>query len=500
MLRMTVNITQKPMLVMTPKLQQAIKILQMHRLELAQYINQQMEQNPVLEFADTIEEADEISEDTDEVDKLNTEISEANLDVDTGLPDDDVNSLASKDDSPELDVTSDEFGDFDWERYFEDTFPVTKNEWEAPSEDDLRDNTITEQESLDEHLLWQLRMAVESEKDYTIGEAIIGNIDEDGYLMATLEEIAQNTETEIAEVERLLKVIQVFDPIGVGSRNLKECLLIQLQQLGLKDTIAYEIVEKNLLEFLESNRIPQLAKELGVEMDIVQAAAKVISNLEPRPGRQFSSERSEVIVPDVTVEKVDDKYSVFVNDSGPGLRVSPYYRSLLSKKNSLPSEAREYIRDNIQSAAWLLMNIERRYSTIQRVTESIFEEQKDFLDKGPSYLKPLTLKDIAAKLGNHESTISRVTTNRYVQTPWGVYELKKFFTSGISTKDGGMTSSTSVKEAIKEIVDNENPKKPLNDDEIVQKLSGKGIKIARRTVNKYRSELDIPSASKRKKW
>ena len=345
------------MLVMTPKLQQAIKVLHMQRMELAQYINQQMEQNPILE--EVLDEVEDLSEeiDIDEIDKLDAEIPEANLDVETGLPDEDVINVTSESDSPELDITSDEFGDFDWERYFEDTFPVTKSEWEAPSEDDMRDNVITEQESLDEHLLWQLRMTVKTEKDYIIGETIIGNINENGYLMATLEEIAQDTESETVEVERILKIIQGFDPNGVGARDLNECLLIQLKQLDLQNTIAYEIVERNLLNLVGANRFPQLAKELGVEMDLVQAAAKVILSLDPRPGSQFTTERPEVIIPDVTVEKVDGKYKVYVNDYGTKLRVSPYYRGLLNKKNSLPSEAREYIRENIRSAAWLLMNI-----------------------------------------------------------------------------------------------------------------------------------------------
>jgi len=483
------------MLIMTPKLKQAIEILQMNRIELSQHITQQMEQNPVLE--ETYEENVDLNT-TDETETLEEQIPESNLDVETGLPDEDIRDLIHGKDEPELDITSDDFGDSDWERYFDDTFPVTNNEWEAPPEDDMRDNVVVVEESLDEHLLWQLRMSVKTEKEYEIGETIIGNIDEDGYLNASIEEIGQMTETDVTEVERLLKLIQTFDPSGVGARNLKECLQIQLQQLDLQNTIAYEIVEKDLLEYLETNKLPQLAKQLDVDLDIIQAAAKAISSLEPKPGRQFSSERPDYVLPDVNIEKVDGEYRVFINDYGPKLRINPYYASLLRSKRF--ENDREYILNNIQSAKWLIESIERRRSTILRVTENIFDIQKDFLDKGSGYLKPLTLKDIADKVGIHETTVSRVTKNRYVQTPRGVFSLKSFFNSAIPTTSGGTASSASVKEMLKEIVAQEDHKKPLSDDEIVAKLAEKGIEIARRTVNKYRKELNIPSSSKRKKW
>jgi RNA polymerase sigma-54 factor len=358
----------------------------------------------------------------------------------------------------------------------------------------------TSSESLAEHLLWQLRMSVTSEEDYAIGEAIIGNIDEDGYLTIGVEEIAETLEIEVAEVERLLQLIQTFEPTGVGARDLRECLLIQLQQLGLENTIANEIVEKDYLHDLEANRFPQIAKSLGVGLDLVCAAAESIASLEPKPGRQFSSEKPEYIVPDVTVERIDGNYRVFVNDYGPRIRLSPYYRGMLSSGSSLPGETREYIQSKIQSAAWLLESIERRRRTIQRVTESIFEVQRGFLEKGPSYLKPLTLKDIADMVGVHEATVSRVTSGRYVQTPRGVFELKYFFNSAIPTENGGPTSSASVKEMIKDMIVSEDPQNPLSDKEIESRLNENGIHIARRTIAKYRKELNIASSSKRKKW
>lgn len=510
---LTPQLVQK--LVMTPKLQQAIQILAMPRLELAQYISQQMEENPVLEeLAD--EEQEEIMEDSESdgetADQEGGGAVEMDIDLETGLPDTEV---ASKKDSPELDVTDDDFGDFNWEEYFADEAPVARSDWEAPPDDDMRDSlaTVTPMESLEDHLLWQLRMAVSSDKDYAIGEAIIGSMDENGYLVnevtdeddktttevLDLADLAELLECDIADVERVLRIIQSFEPTGVGARNLKECLSIQLQQLGLEDTIAYDIVQKDHLADLESNRIPQIAKSLGVDLEVVRQAAIAISSLEPYPGRQFSLMKPEYAIPEVTVEELDGEYRVFMNDFGPTIGLNPYYWRLSSQR-SLQAETREYIRSKIESARWLLESIEKRRITILRVTESIFKVQRGFLEKGPEYLKPLTLREIADDIGVSESTVSRVTRNRYVQTPRGVFELKYFFNSSLSTKSGGTTSSLSVKELIKNMVDEEDPQKPLSDEDIRVNLSQKGISIARRTINKYRKELNIPPSSRRKKW
>ncbi len=499
-LRQQITMTQKPMLVMTPKLQQAIKILQMQRLELAQYISQQMVENPVLEEIeesyDEAEEKDTEDEAEDDVAELEDETAEADVDLETGLPDIEA---VPEEDSPELDITDENFGDVDWKEYFDDC-STASGEWEAPADEGSRDTLANPDESLQEHLLWQLRMSVTSEDDYAIGEAIIGNIDDDGYLTAELAEIAELLECDLADVERLLHLIQTFDPTGVGVRDLKECLLIQLRQLDLEGTVAYEIVEAGYLEDLEANRFPQIAKSLGIDLDLVSAAAEAIAALEPRPGRQFSSVKPEYVVPDVTVEEIDGEYRVFMNDYGPKLRLSPYYRGMLSSRNTLPDETRDYIRSKIQSATWLMESIERRRRTIMNVTESIFDVQREFLEKGPGYLRPLTLREIADRVGVHEATVSRVTRNRYVQTPRGVFELKYFFNSGISTESGEMASSTSVKEMLKTMIDKEDPQNPLSDKDIEQQLNEKGINIARRTIAKYRGELNIPSSNKRRKW
>jgi len=501
-------------LVMTPKLQQAIKILQMPRLELAQYISQQMEENPVLEELLDDEQEEMTGDNEDSVETPDSEDGETvdiDIDLETGLPGTEV---ASENDTPEMDVTDDDFGDFNWEEYFANDAPVARSDWEAPPDDDMRDAlaTVTPMESLEEHLLWQLRMSVASEDDYAIGEAIIGSMDENGFLVTEITDENDKTTTEVldiadiaellgcdlADVERVLQLVQTFEPTGVGARDLKECLSIQLRQLGLEDTIAYEIVEKDHLQDLEANRLPQIAKDLGVDLELIRQAAIAISSLEPYPGRQFGLTNAEYAIPEATVEKVEGEYRVFMNDSGPPIGLNPYYRKL--RQGTLKPETREYIRSKIESARWLLESIERRRRTILRVTESIFEVQRDFLEKGPTHLKPLTLREIADDIGVSESTVSRVTRNRYVQTPRGVFELKYFFNSSLSTKSGGVTSSLSVKEIIKNMVDEEDHQKPLSDEDIKVNLSKKGISIARRTIAKYRDELNIPSSTKRKKW
>lgn len=508
---LTTQLVQR--LVMTPKLRQAIQILQMPRLELAQYVTQQMVENPVLEETPYDESEDgEVEDETSDLEE--DETVEMDIDLETGLPD---TEIPSKSDTPEMDVTDDDFGDFNWEEYFANDAPIARSDWEAPPDDDMRDvmATVTPPESLAEHLLWQLRMSVTSEDDYAVGEAIIGSMDRDGYLVTDvidengnatgkteavdIADIAELLECDVAKVERVLQSIQSFEPAGVGARDLRECLSIQLRQLEAEGTIEYELVEKGHLQDLEANRLPQIAKSLGVDMEMVRQAASAIALLEPYPGRQFNSTKPEYIIPDVTVKEIEGEYRVFMNDSGPSIGMNPYYRRL-SSQGSLQAKDREYIRSKIESARWLMESIERRRRTVLRVTESIFEVQRGFLEKGASHIKPLTLRDISDDLGISESTVSRVTRNRYVQTPRGVFELKYFFNSALSTKSGGMASSLSVKEMIKSMIDEEDPQKPLSDNDIELQLGQEGVNIARRTIAKYRGELSIPSSTKRKKW
>jgi len=489
-MRPTLTMAQKQVLVMTPRLQQAIKILQMPRLELSQYITQQMNENFILE--ETSEEA-EIESKDDELEEL-IGIPESDVDLETGLPETDS---VTKDDMPELDIADEDFGDINWKEYFEDN-GTGSIEWEEPQED-RRDNSALE-ESLQDHLLWQLGLSVNSDKDYEIGEAIIGDINDDGYLVTDVEETAELSGYELSDIERILQIIQGFEPTGVGARNLEECLQIQLKQLNLEGTIPYRLVSEGCLKDLEANRYPQIAKSLGVSLNSVREAISVIASLEPIPGRPFNTVRNEYIIPDVILEKLDGEYKVLMNDYGPGLRISPYYKNILNSEDGSQEETRRFMQSKLESALWFLESLERRRKTIHKVAEAIFDVQEDFLEKGAEYLKPLTLKDVADVVGVHEATVSRVVRSRYAQTPQGIFELKHFFSSGISTGNGEMASSTSVKEIIKNVINSENQKKPLSDNEIVKILNKNGFKIARRTTAKYRKGLNIPPSDKRKQW
>jgi RNA polymerase sigma-54 factor len=491
----TLTMSQKQVLVMTPKLQQAIKILQMPRLELSQYITQQMNENFILEETyDDVEKDSEEAEIENKDDEL-IDIPESDIDLETGLPETDS---VTKDVVPELDIADEDFGDMNWKEYFEDN-GTGSIEWEEPQEEDRRDNSALE-ESLQDHLLWQLRLSVNSDKDYEIGEAIIGDINDDGYLVTDVEETAKSSGYELSDVERVLQIIQGFEPTGVGTRNLEECLQIQLKQLNMEGTVPYRLVSEGCLKDLAANRYPQIAKSLGVSLNSVREAIAVIASLEPIPGRPFNTVRNEHITPDVIIEKLDGEYKVLMNDYGPGLRISPYYKNILNSEDGSQEETRKFMQSKLESALWFLESLERRRKTIHKVAEAIFDVQEDFLEKGPEYLKPLTLKDVADVVGVHEATVSRVVRSRYAQTPLGIFELKNFFSSGISAGNGKMASSTSVKEIIKNVINIENQKKPLSDDEIVKILDKKGFKIARRTIAKYREELNIPPSNKRKQW
>jgi RNA polymerase sigma-54 factor len=496
----TLTMAQRQVLVMTPKLQQAIKILQMPRLELEQYISQQMVENITLEETyDDVEEAVEDVEVENKDDEFSNDPPESNVDLETGLPETDS---ATKEDLPELDIANEDFGDINWKEYFADSSSNTSSnsEWEEPSEEGRRDNLSVVEESFQDHLLWQLGLSVTTDHDYEIGESIIGEINDDGCLAADVEDIAKSMGYDVNDVQRVLQIIQGFDPTGVGGRNLEECLLIQLKQMGLEGTIPYKLIEEGHLKELGANRYPQIAKSLGVDLDSVREAINVIASLEPKPGRPFNTVRNESLNPDVIMEKIDGKYIAVMNDYGPRLGISPYYKNILNSENSLQEDTRKFIQTQFESALWFLESLERRRKTIQKVTEAIFDVQKDFLEKGPESLKPLILKDIADVVGISESTVSRVVNKRYVQTPQGIHELKHFFSSGISTKSGEDASSTSVKEVIKKVIEGENSKKPLSDKDIESILEKKGFKIARRTIAKYREELNIPPSSKRKQW
>ena len=472
-LRQTIKLSQQ--LVMTPQLQQAIKLLQMSRLELVDAINEEMEENPTLEEAMDQEEPSESDLNAAEGTKDKEETTE------------DVSNI----DASENDINWDQYV----ESYSASDYPARSYERE---EQPSYDSIIRQRDTLADHLKWQLQMSGLNESEREIADFIIGNIDEDGYLTASLEEIVQATREEIEKVEKVLKVVQGFDPPGIAARGLKECLLIQAGYLGLNNTLVEEIIKNHLLN-LEKRQLQAILKETGAGKDKVAAAVKVISEMEPKPGRPFAEDNAQYIIPDLYIHKMEDDYVIVQNEDGiPRLRVSGYYRDII-KKGLGKGDTKDYIQEKVRSALWLIKSIQQRQRTIYKTMESILKSQKDFFDRGIEYLKPLVLKDVADDIGMHESTISRVTNNKYVQTPHGIFELKYFFNSAISSYGGDDIASESVKEKIRQLISGEDTKKPLSDQAIVNLLNKNDINIARRTVTKYREMMGVPSSSKRKK-
>ena len=472
-MRMNLNLKMSQKLVMTPMLQQAIKLLPLARMELAQLIRQEIIENPVLE---------ELLEEENENDQENSqEEKEPNED----LTSDNEQSSDSQDQ------------EIDWDSYFQgniDQGMSVESYTERPS----IESTHKKEANLADHLMWQLDLSVDSDLDKFIGSCIIGNIQNDGYLCADLKEIAEISQTDEENVLRVLKIIQGFEPAGVAARSLKECLMIQTRTLSDKNPYV-EILIENYLERLEDRFLPKVASELKIDLEEVLDALKTIRNLCPKPGLLFSSERVDYVVPDLVVVQTEKGYDVVLNDDGvPSLRISPYYHNLL--KTTKEGQTKEYLEDKYRSALWLIKSIDQRRQTIYKVGKSIVKLQKNFLDDGLSYLEPMVLKDVAKDIEMHESTVSRITTNKYIDTPQGVFELKFFFHSGIKSYMGSAMSSIRVKNMIKEIISEENQSSPLTDDQMVEALMRKNAKIARRTITKYRKELNIPPASKRKKW
>ena len=332
-----------------------------------------------------------------------------------------------------------------------------------------------------------------------LGNYIIGNINEDGYLEVSVEELAKSSGHSVEEVEEVLKFIQEFDPVGVGARDTRECLLIQIKFQNLRGTLVEKLVQDHLQD-LEHKRYDKIAKALNVDMEEIQRAVSIIQALEPKPGRSYSADETIYISPDIYVFKVGDDYEIMLNEDGlPKLRINPYYKDVLTRQKAVPESVRTYIQDKLKSAAWLIRSIHQRQRTIYKVTESIVKFQREFLDKGITHLKPLVLRDVAEDIQMHESTISRVTTNKYLYTPQGLFELKFFFNSAISSMDGGTVASESVKEHIRNIIKMENKAKPYSDQEIAEILKKMNINVARRTVAKYRETMGILPSRKRKK-
>lgn len=479
--RLDLRLSQK--LIMTPQLQQAIKLLQLSRLELSQALSIELLENPLLED-EIIADDDMIPSESAEKEKKDDYIQE--------------NSDVEKDGSAE---GTDEFN-FIWEDYYGDNRNEGRDAGYFPSSQEEMpsyDQTLSRPVDLTEHLFWQLRLSTSDNKDEDIGTMIIGNIDDDGYLRATSDELSRLLNVSNEDIERLIKLIQGFDPIGVCARDLKECLLIQAAQLELKETLVEDII-LNHLEDIEKRNYQKIAKKINVPIDEIIKAVKVIEGLEPKPGRAYSVSEPHYIIPDVFVVKSDGDYLIYLNEDGlPKLRISPFYRRLLRAKRDVPEPTLDYMEKKFKSAIWFMKSIEQRNRTIYRVAESIVKFQREFFDKGIEHLKPLVLRDVAADISMHESTISRATTNKYMFTPQGIFELKYFFSTGISKGDGNVMSSLSVQQMIKEIVNDEDGKRPLNDQEIAERLKAKNINIARRTVAKYRKGMNISATTMRKR-
>jgi RNA polymerase sigma-54 factor len=475
-LRQQLKLTQQ--LIMTPQLQMAIKLLQLSRLELLNTIRKELEENPTLE-----EEIHEVS-------------AEESLD---GQPE-----KASTDSASTEEVTIKENireDDIDWNNYINEYSSSGRTHFEAERKESPDfESFIAHKESLRDHLLWQFLMTSPTQEEEKIGSLIVGNLNEDGYLDASLENLAAMSGSEPDKIEQVLALMQTFDPTGVCARDLRECLLIQARYYDLDDTIVIKIIE-NHLNHLENKNYRAIAKSLKISIEDVITAVKVIKSLEPRPGREFAEEEAQYINPDVFVYKLENEFVILVNDDGmPRLHVNNFYKNAFKEGGKFSDDAKEYIQDKMRSATWLIRSIHQRQKTIYKVMESILKFQRSFFDKGIAYLKPMVLRDVAEDIGMHESTISRVTTNKYVHTPRGIFELKYFFNSSIQRVQGDAIASASVQEKIRQIIESEDPKKPYSDDKISKLLKESNISIARRTVAKYREMMRVLPSNKRKEF
>jgi RNA polymerase sigma-54 factor len=469
------SLRQSQRVVMTPLLQQAIQLLQLSTLELQEVVQKELLENPLLEETPEVPDTPEGS----------TTPESPTAPTPEPLPLETTPREERQTDDLPFDLNQVMFDDHE-----ERSLVAQEDREDLPFE-----NIVRSVSSLTDHLDEQLRFATEEPLTRRIGGEIIGNLDEDGYLRAEVQEIADRCQASAADVEKVLMLVQGFDPPGVAARNIQECLLIQLKSDPNPDPVSVEIVEDHF-DDLTRRRYPDIARALKLPLDRIMESVEEIMGLEPKPGRRFGGNDSRYIVPDVVVHKMGNEYTVVLNEDGiPRLRVNSLYRSLLRNSGD---EARAYVEQKLRSAVWLIKSVDQRQRTLRKVTQSIVKFQREFLDKGLPCLRPLSLRDVGEDIGMHESTISRVTTNKYVETPQGLFELKFFFHSGIASGDGEMVSSVSVKKMIQDLLANEDPSKPLSDQEVAQILKGKGLTIARRTVAKYREELGIlPSHQRR---
>jgi len=466
-MKMGMRLGMQQRLVMTPRLQQALKLLQMPTLELQQVLKQEILQNPLLEEVDDVlDTADEEKEDKEE---------------------EEPKEPANKDDQDE------------WDEFYDSAWSSGGNP-EFEEREDFVERVPVARQTFAEYLFSQLRLATKDDHVLELGDYIIGSLDDSGYLTCALEDIARTFGVEIEDAEKVLKLIQAFDPPGVGARDLRECLLIQLEAKGLGDSMAAGIVRDHFDDFKQRKYL-DLTRKLKISLKEIQTQAGIIGSLNPKPGLDVIAESPKYVIPDLVVERVGEKYVIYLNDRNvPRLRISQSYKDELQSNPDITEETKDFIQGRLKNAKWLIQTIEQRRRTMIKVMESIVEEQAEFFEKGTASLRPLTLQQVASKISMHESTVSRVTTNKYVQTPRGVFELKFFFSSALGTQSGEEVSAKSAKLNIKNIIEKEDPKKPLSDQKIADILEKDGLIIARRTVAKYREQLGILPARHRKKY
>src|SRR5947209_4872081 len=460
--------------VLSPQLQQSLLILQTPLLELRNLVQQEMETNPVLEELPEEPGADERNEvEPSADDNFKNEFEK----------------LASLDE--------------EWRDYMAQSARYSGGSLDSKEEQDKRQflfDSIPVQETLQQNLIGQLNQSVLSASDRKAAELIIGNIDDNGFLQSTPEEMALNSGIPNEDFEKMLALIQSFYPAGVGARDLREALLIQLQRQGKENTLEHKIVSEHM-EDLGRRRFPEIARRIGISVEDVQKAANNIARLNPRPGQVFAAAPQNYVLPDVIVEKVDGQYqTIFNHEQIPHLRISNLYKDIIASGNTAGGEVKDYIRDKIRSGKFLIRSIHQRQQTIFNIAQQIVSRQRDFLEHGPSHFKPMIMLEVADAVGVHETTVSRAVSGKYMATPQGVFEMKYFFTSGYRTAAGESVSNISVKEAILDLVKHENGSAPLSDHEIVEILGERGIPIARRTVAKYRTELNILPSHMRRKY
>lgn len=479
-LRQQLKLSQQ--LVMTPQLQQAIKLLQLSRLELVETVQQEMMENPLLEERFDERSEHEVSQET-QVEGLTPDAAAARGEM--------------------TQTESELVKNAEWDDYLGDFSSTARQaqmrEIDLPEEGTSFEARLTSQPSLDGHLMWQLRLSSMTERQMEIGEVVIGNLDSAGYLGCPVEDVAAMAGATVEETEAVLTAMQRFDPVGVAARSPQECLLVQLDAFGYDDPVLIEMVRDHL-EDLENKRYKPLARKFKLTMEEIKEYLDIIQSLDPMPGASYGTSEPQFVSPDVYVYKFDEDWVIVLNDDGlPKLQLNPFYMESAQKGSLGGGKDKDYFQDKMRSAVWLMKSLYQRQRTLFKVVESIVKFQREFFENGVTRLRPLILKDVADDIGMHESTVSRITTSKYVATPHGVFELKFFFNSALELDDGSQVGSESVKALIKQYIGEEDPKKPLSDETIADLLKEKlQVNIARRTVAKYRMALGIDSSSKRK--